>query len=536
MSANLTHQIEAAINALASISRCDGSQKSSKIQPESIGLRPLESCALVSFLRHERRQEWVRYVVESRLQGSAADLAESGAFGHPEEVPQSGDVPGEEGWRYFFHGRGCCFSHQDGTVLDVDFADDGTALDIDAYFYTRFLSSSPSLVFCESQLRQPDGLENAWQVALPSLTLSGMIQKEWRFRLSDDGRRVASSLEPLLDFIETSTGFQRCEALKIMGDYVSAERDAARAGINSTELSAAAKRQISENAAALRAVLHQPDDSSARCALASLASLGKDQAFEDVAGALLRKPAGGLNHTALVAIKQWEGQDVIRALIDALRLFAPPSLRQRLQMSFSWSKANDQSERVTHGLVTGIAAALFAKLPPQALSTEVGGEMRRVLHSDCKACDDDAAFFLYLLEPNAGLAKLKKNLSNPVPITRQGAASYLALIATQASEAILVETALGAPTAGGHEAACALSLMESNTAQAAALQWLRRNDEFEEAEGTEIDINGKKVRTWSIDDVLRSNLREHLHYDFESKRTQFGSLLQLWMNQLGRKQ
>lgn len=497
----------------------------------SIGLSPHEIYALVSFLRHERRQEWVRYVVESRLQVNGVELAQSGAFAHPENTTQSDDVPGEDGWRYFFHGRGCCFSHEDGTSVDVDFADDGTALDIDPYFYTSFLDSSSSLGFCEAQLKQPKGLENGWQVVLPRLGQAGLIQKEWRFRLSEAGRTTASALEPLVEFIEAHSGAPRCVALAFIGDFVSAEAEAVCVGLNSSAFSTAAKRQLSDRVTELQAVIRSNDKSVARFALVSLAALGKDHALHDVIYALRRKPAGGMNHDALAALRLWEGDDVTGALVEAFQLFTRQSFSERLLQMVSPAAAPSQNERAINRIITGIAAALFFKLKPQALITEAGADLNRALRRDCKACDDAAGFFLYLLDEIAGLAKLKANLSNLVPITRQGAACFLALIGTRASEQILIHVVRGPVNNGGHEAACALSLIESETAQSAALEWLRRNDGFENVEGKEYDFNGRKVRTLSMDEMMRSNLREQLRYDFEKKCSEFAPLLQLWRSQ-----
>lgn len=290
----------------------------------------------------------------------------------------------------------------------------------------------------------------------------------------------------------------------------------------------AARYQLSDRLAALRAVIQSNDESAARFALASLAAIGKAHAFDDVLNALRRKPAGGLNHDALAALRLWEGIDVTRALVEALRLFTGQSFTERLRQKFSPAASASQNERTTNGLITGIGAALFAKLTPQALKAETGAVLNRAVRRDCKDCDDDAGFFLYLLDADAGLAKLQANLANPVPITRQGAACFLAIIGTRASEEILIQKSRGTANYGGHEAACALSLMESEAAKAAALEWLRRNDGFEETEGKEIDFNGRKVRTWSMDEMMRSSLREHLRYDFEKKRTEFAPLLQLW--------
>ena len=523
--ANLVH---AAIESLEAHSLQVADDSPSPLSPLSIGLSSQEIYALVCFLRHERRQEWVRHVVESRLQANGAELVQAGAFAHPEEISQSGDVPGEKGWRYFFHGRGCCFTHKDGTAVDVDFADDGTALDIDPYFYTSFLESSPSLGFCEAQLKKLKGLENGWQVVLPQLSQSELIQRDWRFRLSESGRATASALEPLVDFIDDSSGAQRFAALALIGDFFNAEAEALRTGQSVTEFAVLAKSQLEKRVAELRTVVWGTDDSSARFALASLAGLGKVQAMDDVLRALRNQPVGGLNHTALAALRLWESPDVTRALINALRLFTRQSLTERVRHFIVQASPASQNERATNGIITGIAAALFGKLTPAELKAAAGAELNRAMRRNCKACDDDAGFFLYLLDVDAGLAKLRANLANPVPITRQGAACYLALIGTGASEQILVQASRGHVNAGGHEAACALSLMDSDSARTAALEWLRRNDGYEDAEGKETDFYGRKVRTWSMDEMMRSNLREHLRYSYEKKCAEFAPLLQLW--------
>src|SRR5262245_24192791 len=73
-----------------------------------------ELWALVGFVRHERRQKWVGYIVETKLKGSGHELGAMGALAHPEGMEQSNNVPDTPGWRYFFHGSGCCLTHEDG--------------------------------------------------------------------------------------------------------------------------------------------------------------------------------------------------------------------------------------------------------------------------------------------------------------------------------------------------------------------------------------------------------------------------------------
>ncbi|HVR18117.1 MAG TPA: hypothetical protein VMS65_00430, partial [Polyangiaceae bacterium] len=75
---------------------------------------------LLALSRHVERQRWVASVVDRHLKASTAEIGRSGSFAHP---PGGTDrrVPGLPGWSYYFHGIGCCLTHDDGTELDVNF-------------------------------------------------------------------------------------------------------------------------------------------------------------------------------------------------------------------------------------------------------------------------------------------------------------------------------------------------------------------------------------------------------------------------------
>ena len=136
----MSHSVEQAVQTvLAKVARSVPDERDFHAvlaSPPLTELSPLELWPLIGFFRHERRQKWVGYIVESKLKGVGSELTASGAFAHPEAMEQKGEVPDTPGWRYFFHGRGCCLTHTDGTSIDVDFADDGSALEIDPYFYS----------------------------------------------------------------------------------------------------------------------------------------------------------------------------------------------------------------------------------------------------------------------------------------------------------------------------------------------------------------------------------------------------------------
>lgn len=87
--------------------------------------RPWLGWLLVALMRQRARQGWHRFILETRLR-AAED--------------EEGDVPGLPGWRYWFHGIGCCLTGPDGELVDVDRRDDEAAV-IDPWFFARRVES-----------------------------------------------------------------------------------------------------------------------------------------------------------------------------------------------------------------------------------------------------------------------------------------------------------------------------------------------------------------------------------------------------------
>ena len=164
--------------------------------------------------------------------------------------------------------------------------------------------------------------------------------------------------------------------------------------------------------------------------------------------------------------------------------------------------------------------------------TEISAEARDLLiaslQPDCFAMEDEAAFLLFLLKTELGLPKLARSLSSKVPIVRRGAACFLMLIGDAKCIDILIQAASQLPDCGGHEAACALSLMDDERAQRASQQWLRRNDGYEEAEGSEVVVMGRTIQTWSMAEMMRSQMRDDVSYASERIKQKFSALLSLW--------
>jgi len=99
---------------------------------------------------------------------------------------------------------------------------------------------------------------------------------------------------------------------------------------------------------------------------------------------------------------------------------------------------------------------------------------------------------------------------------------------TQQAMNALLETAAGPPDCGGHEAACVLSMLTDQRAAAAAANWKRRNDGYEDAEANEIDFNGRKVKTWKMDDVMRANMPNFVRECSERVHREYGPLFSQW--------
>lgn len=495
--------------------------------PLPLPCSPLEIYCLVALLRHERRQKWVGYIVESRLRANGSELGRYGAFGHPDSIPQKGDVPGEAGWTYFFHGRGCCFSNTDGTVIDVDFADDGSALEIDTYFYDNFLEGAPELDWSERQLKHPEGLSDAWHYELPLLVAKGYIEKEHRCRITDSGRTLAEAMEPLIERLNKAPPLERCYLLSAMSDQILAQAEAHRGEFAVPTLSDAARRQMASRADMLRGTLQATSGYAATPALAALVRLLGVHALPEVRSALWHQPVSGLNHTAFAALKSWPTAESTQLMRDAfLHLTARSDRGLLARLSGRNVSAPDRGSPWC-SLVVYLGRELLIRHLSSGLPSTLRPDLVRALGENYGAMDDEAAFLLFLLDEAAGRQKLARCLTHPIPRPRQGAAVFLAMIADEACIEILAQASAGPADGGGHEAACALSLLDHPKARAAAEMWRRKMDGYEEAEGKETTIFGKTIRTWSLAEIRRSNLREQVLYDYEQRQKQYGMLLSL---------
>ncbi len=142
----------------------------------------------VVLMRQQARQAWHRRVVQSLSVDSVDDDGD-------EDEAGAGDVPGLPGWRFDFHGSGCCLVGPDGEVVDVDHHDEAAAI-IDPWFFATRVASIRTRDLPERRLWRwlPGG--SAVVSALADLRAAGVIaypQGEHVFRLSEPfAARVAA--------------------------------------------------------------------------------------------------------------------------------------------------------------------------------------------------------------------------------------------------------------------------------------------------------------------------------------------------------
>jgi hypothetical protein len=494
-----------------------------------------ELWALVGFVRHERRQKWLGYIVETKLKGSGHELGAMGALAHPEGMEQSSNVPDTPGWRYFFHGRGCCLTHEDGTAIDVDFADDGSAEEIDPYFYSSFLTSAQKLEWTDAQLRYSSPLETAWHFDIERLGTMEYVRHKWRFRVTDAGRQVVERIEPVVDEINRLAQQPSADAqtkmawlLAALGDSVAAKRILSNFSNDFADiLAAAAARQTQNRASLIGSAAQSPDDSKRRTALTALATLGRAHVEPEVSRTLAITPPSSVHLLCLRIVESWDDPMCETLLVDALRQFSLPGGL----FGFLASRAapeKDDVQRPRNGFLVGASRLVLSFHTPSTISQQTEKIVRRVLAADRKACDAEAGLLLYLLSPALGLEKIQANLRNTVPITREDAAVFLAMIGTDEALDALIKAAAGPAENGGHEAACALSLLDDQRARVACEHWKRRNDGYEDAEATEIEFNGRKLKTWKMDDVMRAEMQSFVQGCSDRLRRVYGPLLSSW--------
>jgi hypothetical protein len=185
---------------------------------------PWATWTLIGRVRHRRRQLWVAEVVSSRLQGEPESIARMGALGHPEDIPQSGLVPGLTDWEYFFHGKGCCLTHRgSGEAIDVDFFGE-TAEYFDIFFYLNYLKSLKNPEPPEARLIALNSSFQPIRLVVGELLDSGMLTPleggEYPFRISEDVLSHEDAIDRFCDAWENPD--RQLWLAALVGDWLAA--------------------------------------------------------------------------------------------------------------------------------------------------------------------------------------------------------------------------------------------------------------------------------------------------------------------------
>jgi hypothetical protein len=262
--------------------------------------------------------------------------------------------------------------------------------------------------------------------------------------------------------------------------------------------------------------------------LADLFCVAGTDALPELETCLLKKPVDGLNHTALNALRRLDGNGADHLLHQAFWTHsAKPLLDHILRKVFGKPLGR---EMPWNALMIGIIEEIMWRAPVDGMNAGLQTAFRKLLMEESLGVsDDDAGILLYLLDQKAGLMKLSSAIRSTIPSPRKGSSAILAWIGTAPCVELLMEAANGPTERGGHEAACALSLLDDPCAKEAALQWLRRHDGYDDlGEAHVVTVNGRSFPTWSMKDIARAQVRESIAYEIGAIEKRFGQLLAKW--------
>ena len=441
---------------------------------------------LVALADHLPRQRWVARVAEQHLGVDLHLLAEAGAFGHPEAIPQQGEVPDLPGWSYFLHGRGCCLTHRDGTSIDVDFDEQGGDA-IDPYFFRSYLQSLPAPGGVDALLRRPEPHQDGWMADLEGLHQLGFVQGGHRFRVTDSGLRWAEALGPAMrEMAAAGDPGRRRQLALVMGDYWLAARigegDAGDALLELEREALAARATRLEQAIAARRDFH---------ALAALADLGRNWAEGAVVRALEGEELDGLTSTALRIAQEWR---------DPIHHPLLVGLAQRATSATSPSPF----------LLTAALGIVMGAYRADTLPGSVRTVALACLREDAGASEAIAGLLHLLLDPGPGLARLARSLHHRVPMARHEGAACLAVLGTAEAVECLRE-------AGTDEAIEALSLLRGEEPPPAP-----------EPVGEIIEWRGRPRRVYRLAEVVAASSSGWMRSQIEEVNRLFGPLLERW--------
>lgn len=502
--------------------------------PVVTGLDHWELWTLVCLRRHLDRQKWVGYIVETKLKADLAQLGTSGSLGHPEEIPQSGSVPDEPQWRYYFHGKGCCLTNDTtGESIDVDFTTNGASHQIDRFFYSNYLGDLKHAVFPESVIRRPAPFQDAWQVDVERLIENGCAIDGHAFQLTALGVAIVEALEPLASALGDSTPGDKGAGAVVygtlsVGDSILAGQFCKAANL-SVELRGRIDTEASELVAGRANWLKQasPSPKSAPAIfLTALGDLGPLLAKGAVESQLCRSPVDGIANAAVEIVRAWDLPDATEVLTRVIDFRYQEARRLLSWMKLRLTKGKKETDALprNHQTVRTVLA-LLGKNGVTGLDPEMKSRVVFLLERTGGAHAGEAGLLLFLLDRQRGMELLSQALSGKVPAAHEDAAAACVLIGSGESMEILKVGLKNDDPQIQHTAATALAKFPNENATEAARAWFLRNDGIDSPLGKDVTIGERTIPTWSFEDISHANMDVMFDGTLEHLRREFASLL-----------
>jgi hypothetical protein len=324
-----------------------------------------------------------------------------GAFGHPEDIPQSGLVPGLPKWEYYFHGRGCCLTNRiSGEAIDVDFYDDSADY-FDLFFYLNYLKS----------LKDPEPVERHLIKLHPSfnsLALSFADLKDAGALVPFEDRSVCKLSDSIIEHEGLFGTFcdkwsqpenQLLLAARI-GDWPTALELAHSNPEVSNQIEPLASGTKRERGSKLK--LTFDTGQNARGALLALADL-QDEGLSEILVRALNGPANGTASAALGLIKELGSAPFCPQIYKLFKRLQPDG---PIPEPYVWREC--------------LAIMLDANYRPE--------EMKRALSKAGGTEIGEAALFALERYLEAALTLFRRALRSRIPLCRCQAAAVMALI------------------------------------------------------------------------------------------------------------
>ena len=427
-------------------------------KPLPIELLPEELYLLASLSKHLERQQWVAEIVKSHLKIDTAELGSKGLWSLPDSFPRKGTVTAEPAWTYYFHGKGCCLTHSDGTKIDVDFSADGSVSLIDRFFYSNYLKSATNRPWYEPKQESREYLAEAWRFDLEGLKQKYLVcelDTTDSLQLTEAGQECVQPLRPLLDAISDASPLGKIFGYALVKDWDKALTEANNSGHVFEPLRQLVGESQAQRLISLRSRVASDKGLGGSYAMAAMGAFPAKKISVDVLSAIAGVPASALNLAALDVFYLWGNGDA--------KSYVFSMLEEHSQAVWADTQSTESWDYWAHAdgvkLVLSLIRWLLEHERREKLSDDEGVFLCSMLENDFGVLEAKAGSLLYLFDTKRGLIKLGAGLCNPVPLVRNESAVYLAIIDTELSIKVLQQGGEYARKIGYQEPAFGLVLL-----------------------------------------------------------------------------